>query len=110
MEGSSHSDKRTQTLVKMFFLVFIQRNEISSKSSFFFKKNTHSLEALETFIQAQRTLLARQKSDIERLRQLRIDIVQKPSQVLSNLSNEVCCSPIFQWTFHMTYSFFFLSL
>ena len=49
-----------------------------------------SLEALETFIQAQRALLARQQSDIERLRQLRIDIIQKPSQVLSNLSNEVC--------------------
>jgi len=60
MEGSSHSDKRTQTL-----------------------------EALETFIQTQRTLLARQKSDLERLRQLRIDIIQKPYQVLSNLSNEL---------------------
>jgi len=54
------------------------------------KKKKHSLEALGTFIQAQRTLLARQQSDIERLRQLRIEIVQKPSQVLSNLSNEVC--------------------
>ena len=58
----------------------------------FLKKIHHSLEALETFIQTQRTLLARQKSDLERLRQLRIDIIQKPYQVLSNLSNEVCQS------------------
>ena len=51
-----------------------------------------SWKALETFIQAQRTLLARQKSDIERLRQLKDDIAQKPTQILSNLTNEVCCS------------------
>ena len=49
------------------------------------------MKALETFIQTQRTLLTRQKSDIERLRQLRIDLAQKPTQVLSNLSKEVCC-------------------
>ena len=95
MEGPSYSDKRTQTLENVpsiqcqkkltkfcciFFLV----------ESFF--KNVHSFKALETFIQSQRTLLARQKSDIERLRQLKLDIAQKPTQVLSNLSHEVCCS------------------
>jgi hypothetical protein len=104
MEGSSHSDKRTQTSVKKFLYLSIEM-KFHRNHLFFFKKNTHSLEALETFIQAQRALLARQKSDIERLRQLRIDIVQKPSQVLSNLSNEVCCSPFFNRHFDL-----FLSL
>ena len=65
-----------------------------------------SFKALETFIQAQRTLLARQKSDIERLRQLRIDIAQKPTQVLSNLSNEVCS--LFKYISHHSEFFMFL--
>jgi hypothetical protein len=65
------------------------------RGGIFFEKNIYSLNALETFIQTQRALLARQKSDLERLRQLKVDIVQKPTQVLSNLSNEVCCSLFF---------------
>ncbi|KAF8909751.1 hypothetical protein CPB84DRAFT_1743775 [Gymnopilus junonius] len=48
-----------------------------------------TLQALEAFIQTQRTLLARQQSDIERLQRLRVDLVQRPTEVLKNLSNEL---------------------
>ncbi|KAF8153298.1 hypothetical protein B0H34DRAFT_810079 [Crassisporium funariophilum] len=48
-----------------------------------------TLQALEAFIQTQRNLLARQHADIERLHQLKFALVQRPSQILSNLSNEL---------------------
>ncbi|KAF8961408.1 hypothetical protein BDZ97DRAFT_1829146 [Flammula alnicola] len=48
-----------------------------------------TLQALEAFIQTQRIVLARQRSDIERLQRLKVDLVQRPSQVLENLGEEL---------------------
>ena len=96
MEDPSYSDKRTQTLVKFPSIQYKKKNTDEILLYFFlvveFFCYIFSWKALEAFIQAQRTLLARQKSDIERLCQLKADITQKPTQVLSNLTNEVCCS------------------
>ncbi|KAF9531130.1 hypothetical protein CPB83DRAFT_849373 [Crepidotus variabilis] len=47
-----------------------------------------TLQALDKFIQTQRALLARQTSDIEHLERLKLDLVETPSLVLTNLSNE----------------------
>ena len=97
MEDSTYSDKRTRTFVK-FLSIQCKKKTDENFVDFLWGVESfkyiyiYSSKALEAFIQTQRTLLARQKSDIERLRQLRIDIAQKPTQVLSNLSNEVCCS------------------
>ncbi|KDR76875.1 hypothetical protein GALMADRAFT_245970 [Galerina marginata CBS 339.88] len=48
-----------------------------------------TLQALETFIQTQKNLLARQRSDLDRLHRLRVDFVQRPSQVLTKLGQEL---------------------
>lgn len=47
------------------------------------------LQALEAFIATQKVLLARQRADIEALQRLKIDLVQRPSQAISHLSEEV---------------------
>lgn len=47
------------------------------------------LQALEAFIHTQRQLLERQRSDIDKLYRLRVDLCARPAQVLANLSNEV---------------------
>ena len=47
------------------------------------------LQALEAFIHTQRQLLERQRSDIDKLHRLRVDLCARPAQVLANLSNEV---------------------
>ena len=47
------------------------------------------LQALEAFIHTQRQLLERQRSDIDKLHRLRVDLCTRPAQVLGNLSNEV---------------------
>jgi hypothetical protein len=47
------------------------------------------LQALEAFVATQRVLLARQRADIEALQRLKNDLVQRPSQVISHLSEEV---------------------
>jgi hypothetical protein len=49
----------------------------------------YRLQALEAFIHTQRQLLERQRSDIDKLHRLRVDLCTKPAQVLANLSNEV---------------------
>ena len=51
--------------------------------------NRSSLEALETFIEAQRQLLARVQSDIERLRTLRGEALAEPERFVLNLGHEV---------------------
>jgi hypothetical protein len=51
--------------------------------------STHSLEALETFIQTQRTLLERTQTDITRLQKLRSDVVSQPAAFVSDLSTQV---------------------
>ena len=48
-----------------------------------------SLEALETFIETQRQLLARVQSDIERLRTLRGEALAEPEHFVLNLGHEV---------------------
>ncbi|KAH9474544.1 ZZ-type zinc finger-containing protein 3 [Psilocybe cubensis] len=53
------------------------------------QNHAQTLQALEVFISTQRTLLAQQRADIERLQRLKVDIVQRPSHFLSNLSNEL---------------------
>ncbi|KAF8179913.1 hypothetical protein BJ912DRAFT_929549 [Pholiota molesta] len=48
-----------------------------------------TLQALEAFVATQRVLLARQRADIEALQRLKNDLVQRPSQVISHLSEEL---------------------
>ncbi|KAI0827467.1 hypothetical protein BC628DRAFT_183959 [Trametes gibbosa] len=55
----------------------------------------HSLEALENFIQSQKTLLARTNADIERLMDLRRDVEATPPQSLNALSEKIS-SPAFK--------------
>ncbi|KAF9556072.1 hypothetical protein CPC08DRAFT_711462 [Agrocybe pediades] len=52
-------------------------------------QRAQTLQALEAFIQTQKNLLVRQRSDIERLKKLRVDFVQTPAEIISNLSNEL---------------------
>ncbi|KAF9458263.1 hypothetical protein BDZ94DRAFT_1325632 [Collybia nuda] len=52
-------------------------------------KRAQTLEALQTFIQTQRTLLDRTQSDIKRLRELKGDAVAHPQDFLSNLNNKL---------------------
>ena len=51
--------------------------------------DAHSLEALETFIQTQRTLLERTQTDIARLQKLRSDAIAQPDVFMSDLSKQV---------------------
>lgn len=55
----------------------------------FTNSSTHSLEALETFIQTQRTLLERTQTDITRLQKLRSDVIAQPAAFVSDLSTQV---------------------
>ena len=52
-----------------------------------------SMKALSTFVQTQKSLLARTQADIERLRQLKDDALSQPSLVISNLGHEVGLMP-----------------
>lgn len=47
------------------------------------------MEALEAFIQTQRSLLARTQSDIERLRTLKLDVIEDPQDFVDNLGEKV---------------------
>ena len=53
--------------------------------------DTYSLEALEAFIQTQRTLLERTQTDITRLRELRNDVITQPDVFVSDVSDKVQC-------------------
>jgi len=53
-----------------------------------------SLEALEEFIQAQRSILTRTQHDIERLRALKQDVVDDPQDFLNNLEQKVVFTPL----------------
>ncbi|KAJ2916223.1 hypothetical protein MD484_g4215, partial [Candolleomyces efflorescens] len=48
-----------------------------------------TLEALEAFIQTQRSLLARTQSDIERLRTLKLDVIEDPQDFVDNLGDKL---------------------
>ena len=55
--------------------------------------SSYSLQSLEIFIETQRALLARQREDIETLRQLKTDLAQQPSKTISRLNKEVLFFP-----------------
>ena len=52
-----------------------------------------SIQTLETFIQTQRVLLARQRADIERLMGLKAQLSLRPGDMLQELTREVRRAP-----------------
>ncbi|KAI0643809.1 hypothetical protein C8Q79DRAFT_155364 [Trametes meyenii] len=53
------------------------------------EKRAQTMEALEKFIQSQRALLERTHADIERLQELRTEVVESPPQSLDELSGKL---------------------
>jgi len=75
--------------------------------NFFF--SCYRLQALEAFIHTQRQLLERQRSDIDKLHRLRVDLCARPAQVLGNLSNEVSFFFCLFWVSFLACPFRFVS-
>jgi hypothetical protein len=63
-----------------------------------------SLKALSTFIQTQKSLLAKTKSDIERLRTLKNEAVSEPEFFMSNLSHKVRLALAYSFRLFFEYS------
>ncbi|KAF9484293.1 hypothetical protein BDN70DRAFT_872790 [Pholiota conissans] len=48
-----------------------------------------TLQALEAFVETQKILLARQRADIEALKRLKVDLVQKPAEIVKHFTEEL---------------------